>query len=155
MKPFRYDRAQDMSGAVAMLAAAPRGALLGGGTNLVGLMKLEVATPDVLVDVRHVISDRVEELPVGGLRIGGAIPNSDLAARPPTRVRYPVLSEALLSGASGQLRHLATVAGNLLQRTRCVHLQDITTPRNKREPWSACSAEEGFHRQAVIGWSEH
>ena len=154
MKPFRYERAEDMPGAVAMLAGAPRGALLGGGTNLVDLMKLGVATPDVLVDVRHVISDRVEELPDGGLRIGGAISNSDLAAHRVARLRYPVLSEALLSGASGQLRNLATVAGNLVQRTRCVYFQDVTTPCNKREPGSGCSAREGLQRHAAIfGWS--
>lgn len=155
MKPFRYERAADVSGAVAMLAEAPGGAFLAGGTNLVDLMKLEVATPDVLVDVRQLTSDRVEELPDGGLRIGAAVPNSDLAAHRAIRRRYPMLSEALLSGASGQLRNLATTAGNLLQRTRCVYFQDITTPCNKREPGSGCSAREGFQRQAaILGWSE-
>lgn len=156
MKPFRYERAGDVSGAVAMLAEAPGAAFLAGGTNLVDLMKLEVATPDVLVDVRELTSDRVEELADGGLRIGAAMPNSDLAAHRAIRRRYPVLSEALLSGASGQLRNLATTAGNLLQRTRCVYFQDITTPCNKREPGSGCSAREGFQRQAaILGWSEH
>ena len=155
MKPFRYERAYDVSGAVATLAAAPRGAFLAGGTNLVDLMKLEVATPDVLVDVRRLTSDRVEELPDGGLRIGAAVPNSDLAANRAIRRRYPVLSEALLSAASGQLRNLATTAGNLLQRTRCVYFQDVTTPCNKREPGSGCSAREGFNRElAILGWSE-
>ena len=155
MKPFRYLRADDVSGAVAMLVEAPRGAFLAGGTNLVDLMKLEVAGPDVLVDVRNVTSNRVEELPDGGLRIGAAVPNSDLAAHRAIRRRYPVLSEALLSGASGQLRNLATTAGNLLQRTRCVYFQDVTTPCNKREPGSGCSAREGFQRQAaILGWSE-
>ena len=155
MKPFRYLRADDVPGAVAMLAEAPKGAFLAGGTNLVDLMKLEVAAPDVLVDVRKLTSDRVDELPDGGLRIGAAVPNSDLAADTAIRRRYPVLSEALLSGASGQLRNLATTAGNLLQRTRCVYFQDVTTPCNKREPGSGCSAREGFQRQAaVLGWSE-
>lgn len=155
MKPFRYLRADDVSGAVAMLVEAPGGAFLAGGTNLVDLMKLEVAAPDVLVDVRHLTSDRVEELPDGGLRIGAAVPNSDLAANPAIRRRYPMLSEALLAGASGQLRNLATTAGNLLQRTRCVYFQDVTTPCNKREPGSGCSAREGFQRQlAILGWSE-
>jgi len=155
VKPFRYVRADDVSGAVAMLAEAPHGAFLAGGTNLVDLMKLEVAAPDVLVDVRNLTSNRVEELPDGGLRIGAAVPNSDLAAHRAVRRRYPVLSEALLSGASGQLRNLATTAGNLLQRTRCVYFQDVTTPCNKREPGSGCSAREGFQRQAaILGWSE-
>ena len=155
MKPFRYVRADDVSGAVAMLAEAPHGAFLAGGTNLVDLMKLEVAAPDVLVDVRNLTSNRVEELPDGGLRIGAAVPNSELAAHRAVRRRYPVLSEALLSGASGQLRNLATTAGNLLQRTRCVYFQDVTTPCNKREPGSGCSAREGFQRQAaILGWSE-
>ena len=155
MKPFRYERADDVSGAVAMLAEAPGGAFLAGGTNLVDLMKLEVAKPDVLVDVRHLTSDRIEELPDGGLRIGAAVRNSDLAADRTIRRRYPVLSEALLSGASGQLRNLATTGGNLLQRTRCVYFQDVTTPCNKREPGSGCSAREGFNRElAILGWSE-
>ncbi|HKF75972.1 MAG TPA: xanthine dehydrogenase family protein subunit M [Candidatus Dormibacteraeota bacterium] len=155
MKPFRYEHADDVSGAIAMLARAPRGAFLAGGTNLVDLMKLEVATPDVLVDVRHLTSDRIEELADGGLRIGAAVPNSDLAANRAVRRRYPVLSEAVLAGASGQLRNVATTAGNLLQRTRCVYFQDVTTPCNKREPGSGCSAREGFHRElAILGWSE-
>jgi len=155
VKPFRYLRADDVSGAVAMLAEAPKGAFLAGGTNLVDLMKLEVAAPDVLVDVRKLTSDRVDELPDGGLRIGAAVPNSELAAHRAVRRRYPVLSEALLSGASGQLRNFATTAGNLLQRTRCVYFQDVTTPCNKREPGSGCSAREGFQRQAaILGWSE-
>src|SRR6185295_11610497 len=140
----------DVSGAVAMLAAAPHGAFLAGGTNLVDLMRLGVATPDLLVDVRRLTSDRIEELPGGGLRIGAAVTNSDLAADRTIRRRYPVLSQALLSGASGQLRNLATVGGNLLQRTRCVYFQDLTTPCNKREPGSGCSAREGYQRDAAI-----
>ncbi|HEX8859137.1 MAG TPA: xanthine dehydrogenase family protein subunit M [Actinomycetes bacterium] len=154
MRPFRYQRAGDLAGAMTMLAQAPNGTYLAGGTNLVDLMKLEVATPDVLVDVRRLVSDRIEELPDGGLRIGAAVPNSDLAADPRIRRRYPVLSQALLSGASGQLRNLATTGGNLLQRTRCVYFQDVTTPCNKREPGSGCSALEGYDRElAVLGWS--
>jgi xanthine dehydrogenase YagS FAD-binding subunit len=118
-------------------------------------MKLEVATPDMLVDVRRLTSNRIEELPDGGLRIGASVPNSDLAADPRIRRRYPVLSEALLSGASGQLRNIATTGGNLLQRTRCVYFQDVTTPCNKREPESGCSAREGYHRElAILGTSD-
>lgn len=154
MRPFQYARAEDVSGAVALLAGTPNGAFIAGGTNLVDLMKLDVATPELLVDVRRLTSDRVEELPDGGLRIGAATPNSDLAADPLVRRRYPVLSQALLAGASGQLRNLATAGGNLLQRTRCVYFQNVTTPCNKREPGTGCSAIEGYHRElAILGTS--
>jgi len=155
VKPFRYARSDSVLDAVTMMAETPRAAFLGGGTNLVDLMKLEVAAPEVLIDVRRLTSTRIEELPDGGLRIGAAVPNSDLAADRTVRRRYPVLSEALLSGASGQLRNLATTGGNLLQRTRCVYFQDVTTPCNKREPGSGCSAREGFNRElAILGWSD-
>jgi xanthine dehydrogenase YagS FAD-binding subunit len=155
MRPFRYERATDVSNAVATLAAAPNGVFLAAGTNLVDHMRLGIATPDLLVDVRQLTSDRIEELPDGGVRIGAAVPNSDLAADRTIRRRYPVLSEALLSGASGQLRNLATSGGNLLQRTRCVYFQDVTTPCNKREPGSGCSALEGYNRDhAILGASE-
>jgi xanthine dehydrogenase YagS FAD-binding subunit len=155
MKPFRYAHTDDVPGAVALLAREPRAAFLAGGTNLVDLMKLEVATPDMLVDVRRLTSNRIEELPDGGLRIGASVPNSDLAADARIRRRYPVLSVALLSGASGQLRNIATTGGNLLQRTRCVYFQDVTTPCNKREPGSGCSAREGYHRElAILGTSD-
>jgi xanthine dehydrogenase YagS FAD-binding subunit len=154
MTPFEYERPDDVSGAVALLARAPHAAFLAGGTNLVDLMRLGVTTPDTLVDVRRVTSDRVEELPGGGLRIGAAVPNSDLAAHREVRRRYPVLSQALLSGASGQLRNAATTGGNLLQRTRCVYFQDLTTPCNKREPGSGCSARGGYEREmAILGHS--
>ncbi|MFU8853039.1 FAD binding domain-containing protein [Micromonospora sp. SL1-18] len=154
MRPFRYERAASVSGAVALLAEAPHGAFLGGGTNLVDLMKLDVARPDLLVDVRRLTCDRVEELPDGGLRIGAGTPNSELAADALIRRRYPMLSQALLSGASGQLRNLATTAGNLLQRTRCPYFQNVTTPCNKREPGTSCSAIEGHQRDlAILGTS--
>jgi xanthine dehydrogenase YagS FAD-binding subunit len=156
MRPFRYERATDVSSAVRMLAEAPNGAFLAGGTNLVDHLRLGVATPDLLVDVRRLTSDRIEELPGGGVRIGAAVPNSDLAADRMIRRRYPVLSEALLSGASGQLRNIATTGGNVLQRTRCMYFQDVTTPCNKREPGSGCSALEGYNRDhAILGASEH
>jgi xanthine dehydrogenase YagS FAD-binding subunit len=129
---------------------------LGGGTNLVDLMRLGVAEPALLVDVQHIGSDRIEDGDDGGLRIGAGVRNSDLAADERVRLRYPVLSSALLHGASGQLRNLATVGGNLLQRTRCVYFQDITKPCNKRAPGSGCPAREGEHRNlAILGWSEH
>ncbi len=156
MRPYRYEHAEDVSGAVAALAREPNAAFLAGGTNLVDLMKLEVETPDVLVDVRRLTSDRVEGLPDGGVRIGAGVPNSDLAADLTIRSRYPALSQALLAGASGQLRNLATTGGNLLQRTRCVYFYDTTTPCNKREPGSDCSAVEGHNKNhAILGASEH
>jgi xanthine dehydrogenase YagS FAD-binding subunit len=155
MKPFRYERAADVSGAVALLAAEPNGVFLAGGTNLVDHLRLGIAAPDLLVDVRQLTSGRIEELPGGGVRIGAAVPNSDLAADRVIRRRYPVLSQALLSGASGQLRNLATTGGNLLQRTRCPYFQDLTTPCNKREPRSGCAARDGYQRDhAIFGASE-
>jgi xanthine dehydrogenase YagS FAD-binding subunit len=152
VREFRYERADDVAGAVALMAAAPGGAFLGGGTNLVDLMKLGVATPDLLVDVRTLTSAELAELPDGGLRIGAAVPNADLAADRRVRERYPVLAQALLAGASGQLRNRATTGGNLLQRTRCGYFTDVTKPCNKREPGSGCGALEGAHRNhAVLG----
>ena len=155
MRPFRYEHPPDLSSAVGLLAAASEGAFLAGGTNLVDLMRLGVANPDLLVDVRRLTSDRVEDLPDGGVRIGAAVTNSELAANRTIRRRYPMLAQALLSGASGQLRNLATVGGNLMQRTRCVYFQDLTTPCNKRAPGSGCSAGQGFQRDfAILGASE-
>jgi xanthine dehydrogenase YagS FAD-binding subunit len=155
MNPFRYERAADAQAAVAALAAAPNGAFLGGGTNLVDHMRLGVAHPELLIDITHLPLDRIEPLPDGGVRIGALVRNSDLAADRTIRQRYPLLSEALLAGASGQLRNLATTGGNLLQRTRCVYFQDVTKPCNKRLPGSGCSAREGYHRElAILGASE-
>jgi xanthine dehydrogenase YagS FAD-binding subunit len=155
MTPFRYERANDAKSAVATLTAAPAGAFLGGGTNLVDLMKLGVTTPELLIDVARLPHDRIEPLPDGGVRIGASVRNSVLAADRTIRTRYPVLSQALLSGASGQLRNLATTGGNLLQRTRCVYFQDVTKPCNKRLPGSGCPAREGYHRNlAIFGASE-
>ena len=155
MNPFRYERASDAAGAVALLAQAPQGAFLGGGTNLVDHMKLGVASPDLLVDITHLPYDRIEQLPDGGIRIGAMVRNSDLAADRTIRSRYPVLAQALLAGASGQLRNLATTGGNLLQRTRCVYFQDVSKPCNKRELGSGCPAREGYHRNlAILGASE-
>ena len=155
MNPFRYERASDASSAVALLAQAPNGAFLAGGTNLVDHMKLGVAQPDLLVDVTHLPYDRIELLPDGSIRIGAMVRNSDLAADRTIRTRYPLLAQALLAGASGQLRNLATTGGNLLQRTRCVYFQDITKPCNKRIPGSGCSAREGYHRElAILGASQ-
>ena len=154
MRPFAYQQPGDVLEAVGMLAGAPDGTFLGGGTNLVDLMRLGVTTPDVLVDVRRLTSDRIEELPGGALRIGAAVTNSELAADRSVRRRYPALAQAVLSGASGQLRNMATTGGNLLQRTRCAYFQDLTTPCNKRQPGSGCSALHGHNRDlAILGWS--
>ena len=156
MRPFRYERAFDEGGAVAMLDANPEAKFLGGGTNLVDLMRLGVESPELLVDVTRLEYDQIEAAPGGGLRIGAGVRNSDLAADLNVRRGYPALAEALLSGASGQLRNLATVGGNLLQRTRCAYFQDVTKPCNKREPGTGCPAREGEHRNlAIIGHSEH
>ena len=156
MKPFRYDRVGDVSGAVATLERERAGVFLAGGTNLVDLMKVGVMEPDVLVDVRLLTSAQIEDLPGGGLRIGAAVTNSELAADRRIRSRYPALSQALLSGASGQLRNLATTGGNLMQRTRCVYFYDTTTPCNKRTPGTGCSALEGCNKDhAIFGASRH
>jgi xanthine dehydrogenase YagS FAD-binding subunit len=156
LKPFRYERAHDERGAVAALAATPGAKFLGGGTNLVDLMRLGVEAPELLVDVRRLPYDRIEATKEGGLRIGAGVRNSDLAADLRVRTRYPALAEALLAGASGQLRNVATTGGNLLQRTRCAYFQDVTKPCNKRDPGSGCPAREGEHRNlAIIGHSAH
>jgi xanthine dehydrogenase YagS FAD-binding subunit len=153
MRAFAYERATDAAAAVA--AADGDTMYLGGGTNLVDLMKLGVHAPARLVDVSRLPENRIEELPDGALRVGAAVRNSDLAVDPTVRERYPMLAEALLSGASGQLRNMATVAGNLLQRTRCAYFQDVSKPCNKRRPGSGCPAREGDHRNlAILGHSE-
>lgn len=155
MTPFDYERATEASAAVTRVAAQANAAFLGGGTNLVDHMRLGVAHPQLLVDVTRLPLARIESLPGGGIRIGAGVRNSDLAAHRAVRERYPVLSQALLAGASGQLRNLATTAGNLLQRTRCAYFQDVTVPCNKRKPGSGCSAIEGHNRDhAILGASE-
>jgi xanthine dehydrogenase YagS FAD-binding subunit len=155
MIPFQYERASDSASAVALLGRTATAMFLAGGTNLVDLMKLGVAAPDLLVDVSHLALDRVEPLPDGGIRIGAMVRNSDLAADRTIRARYPLLAQALLSGASGQLRNMATTGGNLLQRTRCVYFQDVTKACNKRSPGSGCPARDGFHRElAILGASD-
>ncbi|AXK33986.1 xanthine dehydrogenase family protein subunit M [Streptomyces armeniacus] len=166
MREFGYQRAADVSGAVALLDADPDARFLGGGTNLVDLMKTGVERPARLVDVRELPLDRIEsagtepgtetEAEDGGLRIGATVTNSDLAAHPEVRRRYPALAEAVLAGASGQLRNMATVGGNLLQRTRCGYFADVTKPCNKRVPGSGCPAIEGeHHNHAILGASPH
>ncbi|MFM9609366.1 FAD binding domain-containing protein [Streptomyces niveiscabiei] len=156
MREFRYERAVDVSGALTLLDAEPAARFLGGGTNLVDLMKTGVERPARLVDIRSLPLDRIESAPDGSLRIGATVTNSDLAAHPDVRRRYPALTQAVLAGASGQLRNMATVGGNLLQRTRCGYFADVARPCNKRLPGSGCPAIEGeHHNHAILGASEH
>jgi xanthine dehydrogenase YagS FAD-binding subunit len=152
MKPFAYARPADVPEAVQTVAADPDAVFLAGGTNLVDHLRLGVATPGRVVDVRRLTSRRIEDTDHGGLRIGAAVTNSELAADPRVRARWPVLAQAILAGANGQLRNLATTGGNPLQRTRCVYFQDVTTPCNKRRPGSGCSAVGGYTRyHAILG----
>ncbi|MGI8333173.1 FAD binding domain-containing protein [Actinomadura scrupuli] len=154
MRPFAYERATGVRSAVAALRERPDAMYLGGGTNLVDLMRLGVAEPATLVDVTRVVDDTIEETAGGGLRIGAGVRNGDLAAHPLVRGRYPMLAQSVLSGASGQIRNMATVGGNLLQRTRCSYFQDTSKPCNKRRPGSGCPAIEGDHRNlAILGYS--
>jgi xanthine dehydrogenase YagS FAD-binding subunit len=155
MKPFTYQRAHSVQDAAAAVAEHPQAKFISGGTNLLDLMKLEIEKPTHLVDISRLPLDRIEDLPNGGLRIGAQVRNSDLAVDPRVRSRYPVLSQALLAGASGQLRNKASTGGNLLQRTRCFYFYDRTMPCNKREPGSGCAALQGFNRiHAVLGASD-
>jgi xanthine dehydrogenase YagS FAD-binding subunit len=154
MRQFDYHRAEDAASAVALVTAEPDARYLGGGTNLVDHLKLGIARPRLVVDVSRLPMDQVEEID-SGLRVGANVRNSDLAAHAAVRAGWPVVARALLSGASGQLRHQATTGGNLLQRTRCVYFQDVTTPCNKRAPGSGCSAIGGYSRyNAVLGASD-
>jgi xanthine dehydrogenase YagS FAD-binding subunit len=155
MISFQYSRASDIADAVRQVTASPDAKFVAGGTNLVDLMKMDVERPAKLIDISRLPLDKVEETSVGGLRIGALVRNSDLAYHPLVERRYPVLSSALLAGASQQLRHMATVGGNLLQRTRCFYFYDIATPCSKREPGSGCSAITGLNRMnAILGTSD-
>ncbi|GAA2605568.1 FAD binding domain-containing protein [Streptomyces tubercidicus] len=154
MRPFTYERAMDAQTAVAAVSRA--GAkFISGGTNLLDLMKLDIERPSHLVDISRLPLRDIEELPDGGLRIGAQAANSDVAADTRVRTRYPVLSEALVAGASGQLRNKASTGGNLLQRTRCPYFYDTSAGCNKREPGSGCSAIGGLNRtHAILGASD-
>lgn len=144
MRAFAYERAESPSQAVTEVAAADVDTMyLAGGTNLVDLMRLGVYRPDRVVDISGLPLASVDRLPDGGVLIGAAVTNSALGSDPTLRSQYPALSQALLSGASGQIRNLATVGGNLLQRTRCTYFQDISKPCNKRQPGSGCPAQIG------------
>ncbi|MBO0695828.1 MAG: xanthine dehydrogenase family protein subunit M [Verrucomicrobia bacterium] len=156
MSPFTYSRAADADQAVTAVSGKPQGKFLGGGTNLIDLMKMGVETPNELIDINRLPLAKIEELPDKGVRIGALARNSDLAEHELIKSRYPVLSQALLSGASPQLRNMATVGGNLLQRTRCYYFYDPAFPAcNKRKPGSGCGALEGYNRiHAILGQSE-
>ncbi|HYJ41647.1 MAG TPA: xanthine dehydrogenase family protein subunit M [Steroidobacteraceae bacterium] len=155
MKSFSYERAKTPAEAAAAAARIKGARFIAGGTNLLDLMKLEVETPAHLIDVNGLALDKIEVLPDGGLRVGALVRNTDLASDERVRREYPLLSRALLAGASGQLRNKATTAGNLLQRTRCAYFYDTNMACNKRNPGSGCSALGGVSRQhAVIGGSD-
>ena len=152
---FQYARANDVSDAVRQIAADPTAKFIAGGTNLLDLMKEDVERPTRLIDISRLPLKTVEETSDGGLRIGALVPNSDLAWHPKVEQRYPLLSSAILAGASAQLRNMASTGGNLLQRTRCYYFYDTVTPCNKREPGSGCSAIHGINRMhAILGTSE-
>lgn len=155
MKRFEYVRAESVPDAVAALAAVPDASALAGGTNLVDLMKYDVATPSRVVDINRLPLRDIEETEGGGLRIGALVPNSDLAWDRRIEERYPLLASAILAGASPQLRNAATTGGNLLQRTRCYYFYDPVVPCNKRQPGSGCPALEGRNRiHAILGGDE-
>ena len=152
---FEYARATDVADAVRQIAADPAAKFIAGGTNLIDLMKYDVERPARLIDITRLPLKTVEDTANGGLRIGALVPNSDLAYHPLIEERYPLLSSAILAGASQQLRNMASTGGNLLQRTRCLYFYDTATPCNKREPGSGCSAIDGINRiNAILGTSE-
>jgi xanthine dehydrogenase YagS FAD-binding subunit len=156
MNNFEYSRAADLADAVRLMAADPDAKFIAGGTNLIDLMKENVARPTRLIDITHLPLKRIEDTQDGGLRIGALVPNSDLAYEARIESRYPLLSSAIKAGASAQLRNMASTGGNLLQRTRCYYFYDTATPCNKREPGSGCGALHGVNRNhAILGTSEH
>lgn len=155
MNNFRYSRASDVADAIRLLAADPGAKLIAGGTNLIDLMKENVERPSRLIDISRLPLRDIEEAAEGGLRIGALVPNSDLAYHPLIEQRYPLLASAILAGASAQLRNMASVGGNLMQRTRCPYFYDTVTPCNKRSPGTGCSAIDGLNRNhAILGASK-
>lgn len=154
MRPFTYERATDLLAAVAA-ASRPGAKFISGGTNLLDLMKLEIEQPAHLVDISRLPLTEIEDLPDGGLRIGAQARNAEVAADRRVRARYPVVAQALLAGASAQLRNKASTGGNLMQRTRCPYFYDTAATCNKREPGSGCAATSGFNRaHAILGASD-
>ena len=156
MYPFTFTIAADEAAAFNAIARDLHARVLAGGTTLVDLMKLDVERPSLVVDINALPLKQIEELPDGGLRIGALVRNSDLAHNATVRERYPVLSQALLAGASPQLRNMATTGGNLMQRTRCYYFRDTASPCNKRTPGAGCAALLGMNRiHAILGGSDH
>jgi xanthine dehydrogenase YagS FAD-binding subunit len=154
MRPFKYVRASDAAAAARAVAANPRAKFLAGGTNILDLMKEDVERPNELVDLTRLKLAEIKAAG-GGISIGALAKNSDTANHPLIRRNYPLLTQAIVAGASGQLRNMATNGGNLLQRTRCQYFYDTAMPCNKREPGSGCSALEGLNRiHAIFGWSD-
>jgi xanthine dehydrogenase YagS FAD-binding subunit len=152
---FEYACAKDVADAVSRIAADPGAKFIAGGTNLIDLMKADVEQPPRLIDISRLPLKSIEDTADGGVRIGALVPNTDLAYHPLIEKRYPVLSSAILAGASQQLRNMASTGGNLLQRTRCYYFYDVATPCNKREPGSGCSALGGLNRMhAILGASD-
>jgi xanthine dehydrogenase YagS FAD-binding subunit len=155
MKNFAYSRAENAQTAVNLISQTANAKFLGGGTNLVDLMRENVEQPDALVDVTGLPFTQIEELPDGGVSIGAAVKNTAVANHRIIRERFPFLSQAILFGASGQIRNMATVGGNLMQRTRCYYFYDEAASCNKRHPNSGCDAIEGFNRiHSILGASE-
>lgn len=156
MRQFTYTRPASVAKAVEAKATTPNAKYLGGGTNLVDLMRAGIEHPSTLIDLTGLPLSDIEERPTGGIRIGALTKNSHAAAHPLIRTRYPVLTQAILAGASGQLRNMATIGGNLLQRTRCHYFYDTATPCNKRTAGAGCAALNGYTRNhAVLGTSPH
>jgi xanthine dehydrogenase YagS FAD-binding subunit len=155
LRPFTYERATDAAGAVKAAAQTPNAKFIAGGTNLLDLMKLEIEHPAHLIDVGRLPLAQIEDTAQGGLRIGAMSTNSHVAADARVRSRYPVLTQAIVAGGSGQLRNKATTGGNLLQRTRCAYFYDTTKPCNKRQPGSGCGALEGLNRNSAIFGASH
>jgi xanthine dehydrogenase YagS FAD-binding subunit len=152
---FSYTRATDVTSAVHEAAVNPAASFIAGGTNLIDLMKENVARPRHLVDISRVPLNRIEALADGGLRLGALVTNADTAYNEQVERRYPLLSRAILAGASAQIRNMATNGGNLLQRTRCLYFYDTATPCNKRNPGAGCSAIDGINRMnAILGTSD-
>jgi xanthine dehydrogenase YagS FAD-binding subunit len=155
MKDFSYSRAATFHDALTLIATLPNAKFLGGGTNLVDLMRENIEQPDALIDITHLPSTGIAESP-NGVSIGAEVRNTAVANHPLIRQRYPVLSQAILFGASGQIRNMATVGGNIMQRTRCYYFYDAAAKCNKRNPGAGCDAIGGFNRiHAILGASEH
>jgi xanthine dehydrogenase YagS FAD-binding subunit len=155
MKPFKFKRAESVEEAINEISKTAKAKFIAGGTNILDLMKEGIESPDELVDISKLPLTQIQVLPNGNLSIGALAKNTETANHQIVRQKYPLLAQAILSGASQQIRNMATNGGNLMQRTRCPYFYDITMPCNKRNPGSGCAALEGFNRQhAILGWSE-